>query len=456
MLIIVLIQILLMVDSVPKKKVIVVGAGFSGLSVAYHLKNECFDVEILEARDRIGGRVHPYDLSGSTVDLGGQWVHEASKNNPIRQLMEHHNIPFQREGPIRLKKNALFDEHGKEISKSTSKAAMKVYNDALNNYHEKDVDLNTSYRDLLDKALLSANMPSSDELTRVINYKSHRTECYEGGRLNELSVYLDELYQNLGGPDEYPEGGYNEVLKAVAGKIGMERIRLSCVVDSIAYESTSRDGIVTLTLGDGQVIKGDFCVCSVPLGVLQKRKLVFSPPLPNTRLAAIDAIGMGLLDKVVLKFDKRFWCYENFSVSNTDPTRVKTFYDCTDEVGAPLLVMFLGGDAARRIDAPDGLSDEAAVSEAMETLRLVFGKDVVLDPVASKVTRWNLDPFAFGAYSFTKVGCKEMHYDEVGTPVGNLLFAGEHTSKISHSTVHGAWMTGQREANRLARWHCRT
>jgi len=94
----------------PKTKVVIVGAGFSGLSVAYHLikynanhtvnENDdgdktTFDVQLVEARDRIGGRVYPHTFSQDiTVDLGGQWVHEASKRNPIVQLLDELNIPL--------------------------------------------------------------------------------------------------------------------------------------------------------------------------------------------------------------------------------------------------------------------------------------------------------------------------------------------------------------------------
>jgi monoamine oxidase len=79
----------------------------------------------------------------------------------------------------------------------------------------------------------------------------------------------------------------------------------------------------------------------------------------------------------------------------------------------------------------------------------MFGNDSVPEPIASAVTRWHTDQFAFGAYSFAQVGCTEDAYDEVAAPIGPVLFAGEHTSKTSHSTVHGAWESGHREAKRL-------
>lgn len=438
-----------------RKKVIIVGAGFSGLSVAYHLDDSKFDVQILEARDRLGGRVYPYDLDGTMIDLGGQWVHEASRGNPIRQLMEELKIPFaygssNKKG--KKEKRPIFDDGGKEISVSTYKLASKFYYKALHEYDDRDVDVTTSFQDLLNRALQSSsNKVVTDEFAQALNYLCHRSECYEGGRLNEVSAYLDEIYENLGGPDQVPEGGYNEVIKAVAAKIGDEKIRLGCVVESIDYESNTAEGNVSVNLGGGKLIKGDICVCTVPLGVLQHRKISFSPQLPEARWSAIDAIGMGLLDKVALKFDRCFWEYHYFATTDADPTLVKNFYDCSNDVGAPVLLMFLGGDAARRIDSPTGMSDEEAVSEAMESLRSIFGDDIP-NPVATKVTRWNLDPFAYGAYSFAKIGSTEEDYDEVATPLGNLLFAGEHTSKHAHSCVHGAWATGQREASRLHGW----
>ena len=88
------------------------------------------------------------------------------------------------------------------------------------------------------------------------------------------------------------------------------------------------------------------------------------------------------------------------------------------------------------------VSDKEAVDKVMANLRSIFGSGdgaiVVPNLVATKVTRWYQDPFSFGLYSFAKVGCMEKTYETVTEPLGNLLFAGEHTSKMSQSTVHGA------------------
>jgi monoamine oxidase len=121
-----------------------------------------------------------------------------------------------------------------------------------------------------------------------------------------------------------------------------------------------------------------------------------------------------------------------------------------------ILIQFLAGKAASRVDSVDSngspmqvLTDEEAIEESLEALRSVFGHDSVPDPISTKVTRWRQDPYAYGSYSFAKVGATGDMYDEIASPLGNLLFAGEHTSKHAHSTVHGAWSTGQREAKRI-------
>lgn len=442
--------------SFEKKKVIVIGGGFSGLAVAYSLKDSLhYDVQILEGRDRLGGRVHPYDLGGTMVDLGGQWVHEASNRNPMTRLMKELKLPFAEKPENKRRKRELaqkvFGSNGRPIDIINVKLAESFYSKALDSgFPTETIDVDTSVKDLLDRALQSSDRVVSDEFLQMMNCLCHRSECYEGGRIHELSasLFLNGPYENLGGCDEVPKGTYHEVIEAVVANIGEERFRLGCIAEAINYELSAEDGQVSVDLVDGERITGDYCVCTIPLGVLQKRKMKFSPALPEARWRSIDAIGMGLLDKVALKFDRRFWGHAFFSSTDSDPTRVKNFYDCSDDVGAPVLFMFHGGDAALRVDSPNGLSDQEAVEETMAALRNIFGNEIPA-PVDTKVTRWNMDPFSYGAYSFAKIGSTVEDYDEVALPLGNLLFAGEHTSKVAHSCVHGAWATGQREARRL-------
>jgi monoamine oxidase len=509
----------------PLPKVLIIGAGFSGLAVAYRLRNVA-DCRIIEARDRVGGRVHSVTLSDDcTVELGGQWIHEASAKNPIVRLMkEELNIPLlyatttagtttgtttatttttmvsdtsnaKKEKKIATKQNHRFrqivcDTEGQPIPTAIYKAASKFLYKVIQSVSSKrKIRLDIPFQHDLDQALtdvayssqnkyyhrLGGVDPANPLFRAVLNCLVHRVECHEGGRFSELSAYLNNKYEMLGGPDEIPVGGYGAVVQAIVDRIGPERILFNKPVRTIDTTGTStssnsmddndnhnegKEGITTataaavqITCHDGTIFSGDYCVCTVPLGVLQHRAIQFRPDLSPERWQALDTIGMGLLDKVILRFDECFWKkknedggYEGIGVAHEDITRVQQFSDCSiDFGGAPVLVMFMGGDAARRVDTINGLSDEEITDEAMQSLRLIFGRDIP-NPTKVMVTRW-----LQGSYSFTKIGCTEATYHQVAEPdVGErLFFAGEHTSVSAHSCVHGAWSTGEREASRL-------
>jgi monoamine oxidase len=487
-----------------RPKVIVIGAGFSGLSVAYHLLTTSstavpVDVTIIEARDRIGGRVFPFLLDETTqVDLGGQWLHEASAKNPIRRLMEDTlQLGFvDKKADLRQRKNVVFDQDGSPIGKGVMERARKIFYKAVEEYDYSDpkITASTSLRDLITARLeleqvsdgRVARLIQEDPLTlqRALNYLIHKTEGYEGGMIEEVSASLADLYVNIGGPDEVPKGTYASVLDGVREIIaqsdgGGERIWLDTKVTRIEYDplpvnnedmKNCKGVYVTVernddsAAGDGtqkrtqSVLHCDYCVCTVPLGVLKQNTIEFIPAFPPARIKAIEAMGFGLLNKVVLKFDRCFWGdLKQFGMGHEDPSMVKTYYDFSNDAKSEaVLIQFLGGKAAARVERVDssgkitaGLSDEEAVEESLQALRLIFGVEQVPKPVATTVTRWREDPFAFGSYSFSKVDSTADMYDEVASPLGNLLFAGEHTSKHGHSTVHGAWGTGKREASAI-------
>ena len=645
-------------------KIIVIGAGIAGLSVAYHLKklvssslseseSKYFDVEIIEVRNRIGGRIRPFNIDGdgesdndnendgehgtpTWIDLGGQWLHESSPQNPIRRLLEDdldlgfvgddddndNNDDSQKKNKQKQTKksksnrfhekrvrNVLFDQDGTRMEKGIVQRARNVFYKAMGDGDDfdddEDLDGNqynifqqqhgmtdrneVSFRDLLDARteielssdhrLLGSVSPAStlpsssptvaasssnfqlrkQSFDRAMNYFVHRSEEHEGGKLHEVSAFLaNNLYEGTGeSPDRVVKGSYRSLLEALSSQLGLKqedtsfrntnhsniscssnddeeeyqckvRLRSNARVERIEYGGDER---ISLSVVENEtpstdtndsskrndngndnshpiaaVLECDYCVCTVPLGVLQQRKIEFVPPLPQKRQEAIDGIGMGLLNKIVFRFDfenkgskkdnYKFWGnLKQFGICHEDPALIKTYYDCTDDYyeedqgakmfSSAILVQFLAGSAADRIDPPlppiaemdhdkrdsnkntndrsvasggDGLTDEEAIHESLQALRSVFGSENVPKPSISKVTRWRNDPWSCGSYSFTKVGSSPGMYDEIASPLGSnsnsnsngrLLFAGEHTSKHCHSTVHGAWETGVREAERI-------
>ena len=347
------------------------------------------------------------------------------------------------------------------------------------------------------------------QFQQSLNYLIHRMEGYEGGHFDDIGAKMGDVYENLGGPDEIPHGSYQTVMDKIKEEIHRMvstssstvtfDLLLNTEVKRIEYDpdpdrsfTASTFPATTTTTGNkGRPTKAkiicksnttatastttyecDVCICTVPLGVLQNNCIEFSPPLPSKRIDSINKIGFGLLDKIVLQFpptNRKFYPdnLEQFAICHPDPSLIKSFYDFTDEYGqltgtntnigdehdkkfTPVLIQFLAGKAADRIDCINSpFSDDEVVAEALDSLRLLFGRNNVPDPIATKVTRWRTDPYALGAYSFTKVGCSAKDFDEIGSPIGNLFWAGEHTSKHHHSTVHGAWKTGQTAARQI-------
>lgn len=186
---------------------------------------------------------------------------------------------------------------------------------------------------------------------------------------------------------------------------------------------------------------------TVPLGVLKHQVIEFAPCLPERHDQAIDRLGMGVLSKTFLRFEKPFWPVgvdwqeylgphhgawaEWFSMAKAD---------------TPVLLCFHGGDRAREIEHahPDDVQHDA-----MHVLRTMFGRRIP-DPLDVRTTRWSRDPFAHGSYSTNAVGSTRADRKALGRPVGErLFFAGEATEPDYSSTVHGAYRSGLRAARQV-------
>ncbi|MEM9245325.1 MAG: FAD-dependent oxidoreductase, partial [Cyanobacteria bacterium P01_F01_bin.153] len=204
------------------------------------------------------------------------------------------------------------------------------------------------------------------------------------------------------------------------------------------------------------VFEGSHVIVTVPLGVLKGNKISFEPSLPVVKKSAIERLGFGSLEKVVLVYDDRFW-QENFtnSVANFEglgrDRAFPIFVDMTDASGKPTLVALYSGAFAETIqgDRPQENRQETITAQSLEALRRALGVNIP-NPIATYATSWRHDPYTLGSYSYQAVGSSGADIDALAEPVnGRLLFAGEATSVEHHSTVHGAFLTGLREAQRI-------
>jgi monoamine oxidase len=185
------------------------------------------------------------------------------------------------------------------------------------------------------------------------------------------------------------------------------------------------------------------------LGVLQSGRVAFGQPLARKRQAAIDTLGMGLLNKVFLRFDKKpdVPSVDWFEKLDAPRKLFPEWVNLAHVLGAPVL---LGFNAAASADDLETASDKETVSAATDALRAMFGSRFPA-PVASQITRWRADPLALGSYSYHAVGAARTARDDLAGADwdGRIVFAGEACSADHPSTVHGAWMSGLEAAGEI-------
>uniref|UniRef100_A0A8C7R1V9 Lysine-specific histone demethylase n=1 Tax=Oncorhynchus mykiss TaxID=8022 RepID=A0A8C7R1V9_ONCMY len=257
--------------------------------------------------------------------------------------------------------------------------------------------------------------------------------------------------------------GYSCVPVALAE--GLD-IKLNTAVRQVRYTASGCEVIAVNTRSTTQtfIYKCDAVLCTLPLGVMKQQPpaVQFVPPLPEWKTSAIQRMGFGNLNKVVLCFDRVFWdpSVNLFGhVGSTTASRGELFL-FWNLYKAPILLALMAGEAAGIME---NISDDVIVGRCLAILKGIFGSSAVPQPKETVVTRWRADPWARGSYSYVAAGSSGNDYDLMAQPitpgpaipgasqpVPRLFFAGEHTIRNYPATVHGALLSGLREAGRIA------
>jgi hypothetical protein len=213
---------------------------------------------------------------------------------------------------------------------------------------------------------------------------------------------------------------------------------------------------VQVTLADKRTLQADAVVCTLPLGILQQKgrnAVTFDPPLPAEKQKAIKNLGTGLLNKCALSFPVKFWQDSDF-LGLADEHHSYLVLNAALYTGKPVLVFMYGGDFAKEIES---WTDADIVQDCLDVLKRICGRSNIPSPVDYQVTRWGHEQYSRMAFTYIPPGVEgfaELEamsrpvYDHTGT-VPVLMFAGEHTTPYHPSTIHGAFLSGIREAYRL-------
>ena len=429
----------------PVKRVVVVGAGIAGLTAANALAHAGVPCVVVEARDRVGGRLHTTNLAGHPVDMGGSWIHHPI-GNPLRAFADQVGIGCRDGDP--LPEMAAYDfGEGRRLSPaevrtelSTLYEAFPAAIDRLQRELGPDASAAEGIGAFVDGADLS---PAAARRARQGLRALIEGESADLPERQSLRWMWNEFEYEGSFFGDLPNGGYRSLVQAMAG--GTD-VRLNFDVAEVAVEP---DGVKVRSAA-GPAEDGSHVVVTVPLGVLKDRRPQFSPALPPDRLAAIDRLGFGHFEKVVLTFDQAFWRaagLPHLMLFPRDPDESTMWVIGLDAFGGgPTLACFIfHGVAGRMLDKTPG----EAASWVCGMLTEAIGTTCP-EPTAVAVTAWASDPYSLGAYSHIPPGAAPADADLLGEPLhGRVLFAGEHTQSARLVYTDGAMASGIREAKRL-------
>ncbi|KAL3997431.1 Flavin containing amine oxidoreductase family protein [Acanthocheilonema viteae] len=239
-------------------------------------------------------------------------------------------------------------------------------------------------------------------------------------------------------------------------------VYLDHVVQQIEY-GHGRVNVKCLVNGTREVsFNGDCVLCTVPLGVLKRsvrnrnNAPLFHPELPRWKIDAINSLGFGNVNKIMLFFEKSFW--ENTRVFGqisdtmcaTSRGEMFMFQAHRDK---PLLIALVSGDSANALEEAPA---DIIVYQIMNFLSAIFGPACPKEPKDVIITRWRSDRFSCGAFSYVPPNCTLDAYDSLAAAVKDstgydrIFFAGEHTCREHPGSIHGAYLSGLREAGHIA------
>jgi len=422
--------------------VLVVGAGFAGLTAADALRAAGRDVIVLEGRDRVGGRIWTADFGGAPIDLGAAWIH-GTEGNPVADLARRHGIGWQPAAVVDAT-IAAFDPHTGPVSLAdlvTYVATPQAGFEAAVGELRAVLGPGASVARAIDLYVDRLGLAGAPRRWADFGLRQATVELLYGGPADLSS--LDAIFEDseFPGGDQFPDGGYARLVDTLAR--GLD-VRAGETVATVRWD----DGGVEVETSRA-THRGSHAIVTVPLGVLRAGAIRFDPALPARKREAIARLDMGNFEKVVLRFPRAFWldAGNNSTIYFPDTHgEFPVFFDLSRFTGRPDLLSFCGGSFARSIV---DRADDEIVDRVVAILREIHGGGVPAPELAVR-TNWLADPFARGSYSYIPVGATPADMDALGAPAGpRLLFAGEATVPAHYGTVATAMISGLREADRL-------
>jgi monoamine oxidase len=394
-------------------RAVVVGAGLAGLAAADELQAAGLEVTVLEARDRVGGRVWSVPFAGSVVERGAEFI--LPENTAVESLAARFHLPLVRKGTPYGRR----DPRGAE---AVPKAELEATFDRI-----------AAGKVAPTAATVVEAIEELGVQPRIAALVRARIEISMGHPAEDLRAeVLEEGAATFGDFDSYTvSGGNAELARALAAGLD-ERIHLSSPARRLRW----RDRGVTVGTDSGE-LDADAGVIAVPTAPLDEIR--FEPPLQGPTADALASVRYGQNAKLfvrlrapsppsaIMSVRRRFWSYTQLD-SRGDP--------------APFVTAYAG-----TIDAVDVLAGSRGPAGWVEELA-ALRPELELQPESALLSTWHDDPWVRGSYSAQSVS-SPLRDEELSTPIGPLYFAGEHTAGEWHGLMEGALRSGRRAARQL-------
>ncbi|XP_050545415.1 spermine oxidase-like [Daktulosphaira vitifoliae] len=464
------------------KTVIIVGAGVAGIAAATKLlKNNVQDFIILEAENRLGGRIQTIPFGDGHIDIGAQWIHGEEGNVVYQMASEKHLVSDFRDTMEDFMNSVFVTSTGQIIPIDLSSDFIKSSYSILDESPEDDLERFMSIGELFQKRLEKMTIKNKElPIKQMVNWCHHYQNSYNGSdSLYEASsINIDTFKHCPGYPAiSWKSKGYSTIIDLLLEKYNDQSENLQ-IKDKLIYGkeivkiywSGDRAEIIC---ADNSHFQADYVILTVSLGVLKNvYNELFEPELPEYKLKAIKNLGIGTVDKLFLKFPYKWWSdnISGFSFLWSDADRelfinenksrgwdylcdVFGFYKCNNCPNT--LLGWIVGSAARKMERKS--IDEIKIG--LMYLLNKFLADKFIIPFPDLVTRsqWGTNSHFYGSYSFHSMNTDKegKANNELAKPLVNskkkeiICFAGEATHSHYFSTVHGAIETGWREADRI-------
>jgi monoamine oxidase len=429
--------------------VIIIGAGAAGLAAARGLAGGSLTVVVLEARDRVGGRVWSRSSGRTAVpaELGAEFIHgRAAETMALLREAGAAAVDTGYGSWVRTGEGELEPDDADFVA-----AAASIFERARGLANDESVE------HFLQRFEEDAAMSAAVQTARAF------VEGFEAAdpAIASVRAIADELRSGVDSASARPLGGYRpmfEHLRNACAAAGVQ-MTLSTVVRRIAW----RRGAVAVDVISGaresRTIRARAAVITLPVGVLRhagdEAEVVFEPALPVAKREALGKLEMGHAVRIALRFRTAFWeriCDGRYcdGAFFRCPGQPFTAYWTQVPVRSELIVAWAGGPKATALG---GASQEEIVALALDGLGALFGEAALVrqEFEGAVVHDWGRDPFARGAYSYVAAGGGDARAAFAASVVDTLFFAGEATSLDGQGgTVNGALESGERAAREAA------